>query len=238
MRFRDIIKEDGEDPNRPTLVLLNFRIKLKDLLGKSRTNQWDPTPTGHPAFRHVYRRQLLQIKNLNDSYQFTLAFGSNSRHEPMVDMAQLEDAFTKANESSRTIYVSMENGRPSTDRQGRISGPVPVRFTISTNKLPDTTFAVGGNSAVQPGILQQIRNEVPKEATNGYGYLKDIKSDGDNIVIRYAYTMAGLKDRHPMGGPSHEYDAKIIAAMQEYQDIAKALSAKYNVNVIPKEVAY
>jgi hypothetical protein len=233
MRIKDIITESEQ---LTTSAIDSFLINLKELLGKSRTNKWDDRPTGDEAFRAINRRQFIGLKRAETSATFSLTFPGYSDNRVGIDLGLIEKAFTKANTSGATLYVSVENGQVPRQRDGKVSGGAPVTFTVSTVKIPNPTFVLGGS--ISPNVMQQIKNDVPAKSSNGYGYLKDIKSDGDNIIISYAYTMAGQRDRHPLGGPSKEYDAKIIAAMDEYQQLAQSLSAKYNINVIPKEVAW
>lgn len=232
-KYADLITEAEQDAD----VLTSFMTNLKGLLGKSRTSHWDNRPTGHPAFFGVRRRQFLQLKMSDNTVSFALPWSANVSRTPSWEPSEVEDAFNKANTSGATLYVAYEYGRVPTDRQGRIAGPMPVMFTVSTQKLPNTKFVIGGD--ISSEVLQQVRAAVPKTSSNDYAYLKDIRSEGDRIVISYAYRMAGMRDRDARSGaPSDAYDEKIIAGTNEYRAIAQELSQRLGIRVEPKEVAW
>jgi hypothetical protein len=204
-------------------VLTNFMTNLKSLLGNE-------------AFFNVRRKRILQVKMGVDSVSFVLPYGVNVTHNPMWDVALVEDAFNKANTADVSLFVTYDIGRVPTDRWGKITGPVPIRFVVSTEKLPNTDFVVG-NTAISSEVARKVKSLVPKESTNRCVYLKDVRSDGDQIVISYAYRMAGFNDRDSRSGaPSSEYDQKVVEGLNEYKAIAQELSEKFGVKVVPKEV--
>lgn len=207
-------------------VLNNFMTNLKGLLGDE-------------AFFSVRApKRLIQVKYDTNSVSFILKYGVNVTRDPMWKVELVEDAFNKANTSGISLYVSYDIGKVPTDRWGKISGPVPILFVVSTEKLPNTDFVIGG-TAINSAVVREVKSLVPKESTNRYVYLKDVRSEGDQVIISYAYRMAGFNDRDSRSGaPSDEYDQKVMQGLSEYKALAQELSERFGVKVVPKEVAW